>query len=81
MRTEGAVEGSVHLGQVAFAMERHNYLLLTSMPITVSDQLWIKHEPDFRPSERMVRQSDARDDQPNYLVRSLRVLEQSRIRH
>lgn len=78
---EGAVEGSVHLGQIAFTLDGHDYLLLTSMPITVSEHVWVKHEPDFRPSERMVRLSDARDDRLMFLVRSLRVLEQPQIPH
>ncbi len=78
---EGAVEGTVHLGQITFSLEGHNYLLLTSMPITVSEHVWVKHEPDFRPSERMARTSDARDDRPMFLVRSLRKLEEQRIQH
>lgn len=78
---ESAVEGSVHLGKITFSLEGHNYLLLTSMPITVSDHVWVKHEPDFKPSERMVRTSDARDDRPMYLVRSLKRLEEQRIQH
>ena len=78
---DGAVEGTVHLGQATFSLEGHRYLLLTSMPITVSEHLWVKHEPDFRPSQRMVRSSDARDDRPMFLVRSLRKLEEQRIEH
>jgi hypothetical protein len=68
---ESAVEDSVHLGKITRSPEGHNYLLLTSMPITVSDQVWVKYEADFKPSERMVRSSDARDDCPMFLVRSL----------
>jgi len=78
---EGAIEGDVHLGQITFSLEPHDYLLLTSMPITVAEHVWIKHEPDFKPSERMVRGSDARDDRANFLVRSLKTLEQERIPH
>jgi hypothetical protein len=78
---EGAVEGTVHLGQIAFSLEGHHYLLLTSMPITISENVWVKHEPDFKPSVRMVRPSDARDDRPMFLVRSLKTLEQQRIPH
>lgn len=72
---EGAVVGEVHLGQIRFSLDGHAYLLLTSMPITRSPQLWVKHEPDFKPSERMVNASDARDDRPMFLVRSLNTLE------
>lgn len=78
---ESAVEGSVHLGKITFSLEGHGYLLLTSMPITVSDHVWVKHEPSFRPSEHMTRQSDARDDRVMFLVRSLRNLEQQKIEH
>jgi hypothetical protein len=78
---EGSVQGNVHLGQIAFSLEGHDYLLLTSMPITVSEHVWVKHEPDFKASEHMVRQSEARDDQPMFLVRSLRKLQQERIEH
>lgn len=77
----GAVEGTVHLGQITFALEGHDYLLLTSMPITVAEHVWVKHERDFKPSERMVRSSDARDDRPMFLVRSLKKLEEQRIQH
>jgi hypothetical protein len=78
---DGTVEGSVHLGQITFSLDGHHYLLLTSMPITVSEHVWVKHEPDFKPSERMVRPSDARDDRPMFLVRSLSKLEEQRIEH
>jgi hypothetical protein len=78
---EGAAEGDVHLGQITFSLEGHDYLLLTSMPITVAEHVWIKHEPDFKPSERMIRISDARDDRAMFLVRSLKTLEQQRIPH
>lgn len=78
---DGGVEGTVHLGQITFSLEGHEYLLLTSMPITVSEHVWVKHERDFKPSERMARSSDARDDRPMFLVRSLRKLEEQRIQH
>jgi hypothetical protein len=78
---DGAVEGTVHLGQIAFSLEGHEYLLLTSTPITIAEHVWVKHERDFKPSERMVRSSDARDERPMFLVRSLRKLEEPRIEH
>lgn len=78
---DGAVEGTAHLGQITFSLEGHDYLLLTSMPITIAEHVWVKHERDFKPSERMVRSSDARDDRPMFLVRSLKRLEEQRIRH
>jgi len=78
---EGAVEGTVHLGRITFSLDGHDYLLLTSMPITISEHVWVKHETDFKPSERMVRPSDARDDRVMYLVRSLETLQRQRIPH
>jgi len=81
VRFESAVEGSVHLGKITFSLEGNDYLLLTSMPITVSEHVWVKHEPGFKPSEHMTRQSEARDDRPMFLVRSLKKLEQERIEH
>ncbi len=78
---EGAVVGSVHLGQITFSLQGHNYLLLTSMPITISEHVWVKHEPDFKVSEHMMRRSESHHDQPMFLVRSLRKLEQNRIEH
>ena len=78
---DDAVEGTVHLGQITFSLEGHDYLLLTSMPITVSEHVWVKHEPDFKPSERMVRSSGARDDRAMFLVRSLRKLQEPQIQH
>ncbi len=55
---EGAVEGNVHLGQIGFSLQGHDYLLLTSMPITISEHVWVKHEPEFKASEHMMRRSD-----------------------
>jgi hypothetical protein len=49
------------------------------MPLTMADHVWVKHEPNVKPSERMTRRSDARDDDPMFLVRSLKKLEQTRI--
>jgi hypothetical protein len=78
---ENAVEGNAHLGKITFSLQGHDYLLLTSTPITVSEHVWVKHESGFKPSEHMTRQSDARDDRTNYMVRSLRKLQQERIDH
>jgi len=81
VRFRGAIEGIVHLGHVDFILEGHKYLLLTSMPITRSERVWVTHEPDFKPSERMVRPEEARDDRPMFLVRNLDELQQPRIPH
>jgi hypothetical protein len=78
---ESAVEGTVRLGQITFSLDGHDYLLLTSMPITISEHVWVKHEPDFKPSKRLTRVSEARDDRPMFMVRSLKTLEEQRIPH
>jgi hypothetical protein len=81
MPFEQAVPGTVHLGKIKFSMDGHNYLLLTSVPILDSENVWVKHEVDFKPSQRMARASDARDDRPDFLVRSLKKLQEQRIDH
>jgi hypothetical protein len=43
-RFDGALEGKVHLGQVTFSLDGHDYLLLTSMPITVAEHVWVTRE-------------------------------------
>jgi hypothetical protein len=68
---EGAVEGDVQLGQIAFSLEGHHYLLLTSMPSTRAKHVWITHELEFKPSEHTMPDSESRDDRASFFVRSL----------
>ncbi|HEY2352481.1 MAG TPA: hypothetical protein VGH83_08205 [Candidatus Acidoferrum sp.] len=75
---EGAVEGSVQLGQIKFNLEGHDYLLLTAMPTTRSEHVWVAHDPQYNLSEHM---QGAPDDQPMFMVRSLNRLLQQRIQH
>jgi hypothetical protein len=75
---EGAVEGSVQLGQIKFNLGGQDYLLLTAMPTTRSEHVWVSHDPQYKMSAHM---QDASDDQPMFMVRSLNRLLQRRIQH
>jgi hypothetical protein len=75
---EGAVEGTVKLGQIKFNLEGQDYLLLTAMPTTRSEHVWVSHDPQYKLSEHM---QDASDDKPMFMVRSLNKLLQQRIQH
>jgi len=71
---EGAVEGKVELGQIKFSLEGQNYVLLTAMPTTRSEHVWVTHEPQYKLSQHMQGASDNRD---MFMVRSLsRLLEE-----
>jgi hypothetical protein len=75
---QGAIEGKVDLGQIKFSLEGQDYLLLTAMPTTRSEHVWVTHDPQYKLSEHM---QGALDDQPMFMVRSLRKLLQQQIRH
>jgi len=75
---EGAVEGNVAPGQIKFNLDGQDYLLLTAMPTTRSEHVWVTHDPQYKLSEHM---QDARDDRPMFMVRSRRQLQQPEIRH
>ena len=75
---EGAVEGKVELGQIKFNLEGHNYVLLTAMPATRSEHVWVTHEPGYKLSQHMEVASDSRD---MFMVRSLSRLLEERIHH
>jgi hypothetical protein len=75
---EGAIEGSVELGQIKFTLEGQDYLLLTAMPTTRSEHVWVLRDPHYKLSEHM---QGASDDQPMFMVRSLSKLLQQRIQH
>jgi hypothetical protein len=49
---EGAAEGQVDSGsQVHFKSEGQDYVLLTAVPVTRSDTVWVRHDASYRPSE------------------------------
>ncbi len=48
---EGAVEGRVKLNRIFFEIDGRSYTLMTGTPITRSQQVWILHDPDFKPSQ------------------------------
>lgn len=75
---QGGVEGKVDLGQIKFSLEGQHYLLLTAMPTTRSEHVWVTHDPQYKLSEHM---QGAHDDQSMFMVRSLSKLLQQQIRH
>ncbi len=75
---EGAVQGSVEPGQIKFNLEGQDYLLLTAMPTTRSEHVWVAHQPRYRLSEHM---QGASDSQAMFMVRSLGKLLQGQIHH
>src|SRR5262249_41980182 len=46
-----AVRGSVFGSQITFQDDGQEYVLLTAVPPTRSQSVWIKHEPSYKPSE------------------------------
>ena len=65
---ENAVEGDVESGQIKFNLEGHDYLLLTAMPTTRSENVWVTHEPRYKPSEHI---QGASDNRAMFVVRRL----------
>ena len=66
------------LGQIKFNLEGQDYLLLTAMPTTRSEHVWVSHDPQYKLSEHM---QDARDDLPMFMVRKLSGLLGGQIHH
>jgi predicted anti-sigma-YlaC factor YlaD len=56
---KGAVQGTVDVSQVLFTLEGQAYTLLTGVPITRSEHVWIKREPEYRPSQRTPDRDDS----------------------
>jgi hypothetical protein len=56
---QGAVEARVNVSQIDFSLEGQEYTLLTAVPITRSEHVWIKHEAAYRPSERTPGRDDS----------------------
>jgi hypothetical protein len=75
---EGAVEGKVELGQIKFRLEGQNYVLLTAMPTTRSEHVWVTHDPRYKLSQHMEGASDSRD---MFMVRRLSRLLEEQIHH
>ncbi len=75
---EGAVDGKVELGQIKFRLEGQNYVLLTAMPTTRSEHIWVAHDPRYKLSQHMEGASDSRD---MFMVRSLSRLLEEQIHH
>jgi hypothetical protein len=73
-----AVQGSVEPGQIKFNLQGQDYLLLTAMPVTRSEHVWVSHDPQYKLSQHM---PGASDDHPMFMVRRLDKLLQERIHH
>jgi hypothetical protein len=49
---KGAVKGSVSESQITFNVDGQQYVLLTAVPVTRQQYVWMKHEPLYKPSQR-----------------------------
>lgn len=72
---EGAIEGTLRSNQINFTLEGKSYLLLTGAPISVSQSVWVVHQPFWRPS---ASELSALGDHPILATSSLRALLDSR---
>ena len=57
---KGAVKGSVIESQVRFSADGQDYVLLTAVPVTRAANVWLRHEPGYKPSEQDTEISDNR---------------------
>src|SRR5207249_1303419 len=55
---EGAVQATVEPGQIKFGLDGDDYILLTAMPTTRLEHVWVTHDPQYRLSEHMKGGSD-----------------------
>ncbi len=53
-----AIEGSVFDSRIKFTVDGQEYLLLAAAPITRATHVWVKHEPQYKPSEHNAGQRD-----------------------
>jgi hypothetical protein len=60
---KGAVSGRVNVSQIEFSLEGQEYTLLTAVPVTRSEHVWVKHEAGYLPSER----TPGRDDSNGFI--------------
>lgn len=61
MPFEGAVKGHVATNtysRVRFELRGKNYELVSGAPITRSEVLWVRNDPNFKPSDELMRASD-----------------------
>lgn len=57
---EGAVQGRIKQSRVSFEMNGQSYAFLMAEPIASAEQMWILHEPNYKPSRE---EPGRRDDQ------------------
>jgi hypothetical protein len=48
VRFGGAVQATVQPGQIRFSLDGDDYILLTAMPATRSEYVWVSHDPQYR---------------------------------
>src|SRR5882762_2359353 len=75
---EGAVQGDVKAGQIKFSLDGQDYLLLTAMPTTRLEHVWVTHDPQYKLSQHMQGASDTRT---MFMVRKLSRLLEEQIHH
>ena len=57
---EAAVQGQIRRSRVSFEMNGQSYAFLMGAPIARAEQMWILHEPTYKPS---LEEPGRRDDQ------------------
>jgi hypothetical protein len=55
---KGAVRGTVFASQAKFTLDGQDYVLLTAAPVTRAANVWVRHEPNYKPSEQIPGMSD-----------------------
>jgi hypothetical protein len=75
---EGAVQAAVEPGQIKFSLDGDDYVLLTAMPTTRSEHVWVTHDPQYRLSQDI---QGASGDQGILMVRKLSDLMKPRTEH
>jgi hypothetical protein len=75
---QDAIEGTVGVGQIKFRLEGQDYLLLTAMPTTRLEHVWVTHERGYHVSEHM---EGVPDDREMFLTRRLKTLLADRMTH
>ena len=48
---KGAVQAHVEMNRISFEVDGHAWVLVNGAPISRADQLWVLHQPEFKPAE------------------------------
>lgn len=73
---DDAIEENVKLGQIRFSLDGQVYMLLTAVPSTRSQRVWVKHEAQYKLSDHM---QGASNEGPMFLTGSLSRLMEAQI--